>query len=131
MLQFHASPSRWRVLWERVTTLAGDSPQLNTQMEAVAEDMRSTAESTYRAKEIGTGQGNVRRSFVKRRFRRGWAVVLADEKAAWVEAGALAGGKTPVLAYRPLRAAMDRGESEGARVRTMPGILAPRTRRAA
>lgn len=54
-------------------------------------------------------------SFKKVKFRRGfvkgkpgfkWRVVNVDPAAVWVEYGAHAGGKTPVLGYRPLTVAL-------------------------
>lgn len=47
-------------------------------------------------------------SFKLNRLRRGvWQVLNTDPAALWIEFGAHAGGKTKVLAYRPLGKAVD------------------------
>lgn len=125
VLEFDASPVTWRTQPARVVQIVMTSPQLDRQMEAVAEDMRQTAEDVYISQEKGTGFGNTRQSFVTRRFRGGWAVVLSDWKAHWVESGAHAGGVTPVLGYRPMRTAMDRAERLSARLDSGRGPVMP------
>src|SRR5690606_15745730 len=124
------SAPRWRIALDRFARIVKQSTQLDKQMEDVAEDMRRTAEETYRAQEKGTGTGESRQSFVKRLFPGGWAVVLSVDIANLVEAGAHPGGKTFVLGYRPMRAAMDRSEELGSRVNMRPGPIAPISTRA-
>lgn len=53
------------------------------------------------------------RSFSLRKIRRGYRIHNDDKTAVWVEYGAHAGGKTPILGYAPIRKAIDIVALEG------------------
>ena len=56
VLEFDASPVTWRTHPARVVQIVMTSPQLDRQMEAVAEDMRQTAEDVYISQEKASGE---------------------------------------------------------------------------
>jgi hypothetical protein len=78
----------------------------------------------------GTGTGDYENAFETKQYHvNGVVLTNTDPKANWVEFGAHAGGKTPVLNYRPLTTAMDEQESNGPRGFLPRDIFSPRTTR--
>lgn len=99
---------------KKVEALVRSSGKADAVMREVCEEIITEAKAVYSARAEGdnrlseTSPPKYLESFSAVKTSDGnWAVVNDDPGAAWVEFGAHAGGRTPVLKYAPLRTAVD------------------------
>lgn len=99
----------------KVEAMLRTSPGVQQYAEEVCDDIISEAKAVFIAKEkkgneeltSETSPPKYLASFGKRREEDRWVVYNDDPGAVFVEFGAHAGGKTPVLKYAPMRTALD------------------------
>lgn len=98
-----------------VLRAAVTSPDYRVYVERVANEIENEAQRVFRARENKTNQGRTSETTPPKYLEsfttewRGQTLFLINEDPAanWVEFGAHAGGKTPVLKYRPLGTALE------------------------
>lgn len=126
---FSLTPGKmvFRVDNSRLQAAIQTSPQLDTQLKSLANEIKDLAEREYRSQSLGTGTGDAGGSFVVNKLSGGpgYAAGLADWKSKFIEHGAMARGTTPVLGYRPLLNALDRVVA--AAPSPASGLMGPRT----
>ena len=84
-----------------------DNPECTRNTENVGEDIADLAQGIYLADRVLPSHNDYATSFVVYMEGRKALVGNTDDTSFWVEFGAHAGGKTPVLGYAPLRRAVD------------------------
>lgn len=87
-------------------------PDAKESLGLIAYELVEAAKAIYLSQRVLPDHNEYLDSFEVEETKRGYIVRNTDREAFWVEFGAHAGGKTPVLGYAPLRKAIDVVSSE-------------------
>ena len=105
----------------KLKAVAATSPEYHRYAKSRAERWVEIAKAIFVAREVKTNQGETSETSPPRYLQSFFIDTLPNgviragnsDETFWVEHGAHAGGKTPVLGYRPMTLALDALEAEG------------------